>query len=268
MCEPISIGIAIGAGLGAGMSAMNGGSGTDILKGALIGGVLGGVTGGAALAFAPAAPIAIAGAPALGGVGGLGFTAGGLGGLGVSNMGLMMAGTTLVGGLSQVTGSLAQNRAAEQKYMADLQAQQANTLMARQSNDEAQRVLMRQRAQAERTFAGNIFANTLKAAQAQGKAIAHMGSSTGVASAVFDHLGTSIYKQEQRNVSSNIWNLQANAQDIQAKSLASYRKKVNRQWQSRSGAPPIDTLAVDSMMAFADTGNKLYTLKASGALRA
>jgi len=267
MCEPISIGIAIGAVAGAGMSALNGGSATDILKGALIGGVLGGVTGGAALALAPAA--APAGATLAAGLAGPTTGAlGGLGGLGISNMGLMMAGTTLIGGLSQVNSSLAQNRAAQLKYMADLQAQDANTLMARQSNDEAQRVLMRQRAQAERTFTGNIFENTLKAAQAQGKAEAHMGSSTGVASAVFDHLGTSIYKQEQRNVSSNVWNLQANAKDIQAKSLASYRKKVNRQWQSRAGAPPIDTLAVDSMMAFADTGNKLYTLKASGALRA
>ena len=266
MCEPISIGIAIGAALGAGMSAANGGSGTDILKGALIGGVLGGVTGGAALALAPAA--APAGATLAAGLAGPTTGAvGGAFGLGISNTGLMMAGTTLMGGLAQVNSSLAQNRAAQQKYVADLQAQQANTLMARQSNDEAQRALMRQRAQAERVYSGNIFQNTLKAAQAQGKAVAHMGSSTGSASAVFDHLATNIYKQEQRNVTSNIWNLQANATDIQAKSLASYRKKVNRQWQSRAGAPPVDTLAVDSMVAFADTGNKLYTLKASGALR-
>lgn len=130
-----------------------------------------------------------------------------------------------------------QQQAKKADYNSKVQVQQANTEMARSEREATHQTQIRDRAAAERKFSADSMESTLKAEELRGEALAQ-GANFSVASAVFDQTERHIYMADQNNQTSNIWNLQNNARNIEAASQSDYRKQKNRMWQSRAGNAP------------------------------
>jgi hypothetical protein len=132
---------------------------------------------------------------------------------------------------------VAASNAADDEYAAKVQTQQQAEIMARSEREATHQEQIRERLSAERRYSKDSMESTLEAEELRGKALAQ-GANDSVSSAVFDQTERHIYMVDQDNQTSNIWNLQNNAKNIQAGSDASFRKETSRGWQNRAGLPP------------------------------
>jgi len=140
--------------------------------------------------------------------------------------------------------AIQKNKADKAAYKGKVQAQKVATEQARADRDAAHQVDIRKRVQAEREFTANQVESTLEGEMLRGQALAQ-NSTTNVSSAVFDQFDRQTYMQEQQNNTSNIWNLQQNARNLQAASESTWRKEEARIWKNRAGTPPANTLGMD-----------------------
>jgi len=168
---------------------------------------------------------------------------------------------------SGVMSAVQQNSAAKARYAGKVQAQRVATEQARADRDANQQQLIAQRTAAEREFSANQMESTLAAESLRGKALAQ-NSTTNVSSAVFDQFDRQTYMQEQQNQTSNIWNLQQNARNLQASSESTWRKEEARIWKNRAGAPPANTMGMDlAITAMKGASAGLSTYGAAGGFK-